>query len=139
MITGPNKEETPAWLDGLNRDWGELADGGLVWVQPPYGRGIIDWVKKAMTEPDEAICLLPARTDTQWFQRYAAHNSVTKVFLRGRLVFRGAHKLSPFKQKTCKSECVGCQSAPFPSLLLYHGPRRAWFAETWADKGVILA
>ncbi len=30
-------------IDGLKQDW-----TGTCWMNPPYGRGIIKWVKKAM-------------------------------------------------------------------------------------------
>lgn len=104
-----------------------MSGGGMVYVNPPYGRGVDKWLSKGFVEAEEAIYLLPARTDVKWFHRLPAN--VTKCFLRGRLTFNGA-----VNKKTGKP-----QPAPFPSLLLYHGPRRNWFRETWSDKGMILS
>jgi len=55
--------------DSLKRDWDF---GGAVYVNPPYGRNIIDkWVKKAVEQHQKygitVVMLLPARTDTRWF------------------------------------------------------------------------
>ena len=50
--------------DGLVRSWA----GERVLVNPPYGREIVTWVRKAYTESIMGgalvVCLLPARTDT---------------------------------------------------------------------------
>ena len=83
--------------DGLVSSWA----GETVWVNPPYGRQIKDWVKKAHEESLKAnvVMLLPARTDTAWFHDYAIRHKVT--FLRGRLKF-GGHSVS----------------APFPSIIV---------------------
>ena len=56
--------------DGLSQIW-----TGNCWLNPPYGRSIGNWVKKAYdsVQAEEAnivVCLLPARTDTRWFHDY---------------------------------------------------------------------
>lgn len=52
--------------DGLSQEW-----SGNVWCNPPYGRQIARWVKKAYEcAADIVVMLLPARTDTAWFHDY---------------------------------------------------------------------
>jgi phage N-6-adenine-methyltransferase len=48
--------------DGLTGAW-----MGHVFCNPPYGRGIANWVARASQHPDLVVLLLPARTDTRWF------------------------------------------------------------------------
>jgi site-specific DNA-methyltransferase (adenine-specific) len=52
--------------DGLAQNW----DGERVFMNPPYGRGIGAWVKKAYESKALVVCLLPARTDTRWWHDY---------------------------------------------------------------------
>ncbi len=79
--------------DGLAQEW-----TGRVWCNPPYGRAIADWVKKAFESHHQngatIVMLLPARTDTKWFHDYAMRGRVQ--FLRGRLKFGGSKTAAPF-------------------------------------------
>lgn len=78
--------------DGLAQPW-----SGKVFCNPPYGREIGQWVEKAhMSAVDGAlvVCLLPARTDTRWWQDYVRRGHVW--FLRGRLKFGQARNAAPF-------------------------------------------
>jgi phage N-6-adenine-methyltransferase len=78
--------------DGLAQRW-----DGKVFMNPPYGRDIGRWVKKAYEESLDGalvVCLLPARTDTRWWHDYAKHGYV--YFLRGRLRFGTALNSAPF-------------------------------------------
>ena len=87
--------------DGLSLDW-----FGRVFMNPPYGRALSHWVSKAKSEADKGamvVGLVPARTDTAWWQDHVAPFA-SVVFLRGRLAFGG--------QKV---------SAPFPSALTLWG------------------
>lgn len=65
---------------------------GRVFVNPPYGRKIGDWVRHAYTESQHCILnrvvvmLLPARTDTQWWHRYVMKANEIR-FIEGRLHF----------------------------------------------------
>lgn len=52
--------------DGLAQDW----SGERVFMNPPYGRVIGHWVKKAMDSNALVVCLVPARTDTRWWHDY---------------------------------------------------------------------
>ena len=79
-------------LDALKQKW-----SGVCWMNPPYGREIGKWMKKAYEESKHGaviVCLVPARTDTAWWHDYAANGSIK--FLRGRLKFKGAKYNAPF-------------------------------------------
>lgn len=56
-------------MDGLRQEW-----SGICWMNPPYGRQISLWVRKAYESARDnmatVVCLLPARTDTAWFHDY---------------------------------------------------------------------
>ena len=70
---------------------------GNVWMNPPYGRQIGAFMDKAYLSSLEGatgVCLVPARTDTRWWHRFAMRGRIT--FLRGRLTFGGAKKGAPF-------------------------------------------
>ena len=71
--------------DALRRTW-----RGTVWMNPPYGREIAAFMRKAHEESlagATVVCLVPSRTDTDWWHRYAKRGQV--IFLRGRLKFGG--------------------------------------------------
>jgi phage N-6-adenine-methyltransferase len=78
--------------DGLAQDW-----TGVCWMNPPYGRAIGLWMRKAL-EASRAgatvVCLVPARTDTRWWHDCAIHGEVR--FIKGRLKFGDAKANAPF-------------------------------------------
>lgn len=77
--------------DGLAQDW-----TGTVWMNPPYGRAIGEWVSKAFwCDAHVVVCLLPARTDTRWWHEYVAQADEIR-FVRGRLKFGNAQHSAPF-------------------------------------------
>jgi site-specific DNA-methyltransferase (adenine-specific) len=87
-------------IDGLAQDWAPW----ICWMNPPYGRAIGRWVKKAAEEAARGatvVCLLPSRTDTAWWHDYCQPVLDGKrvgevVFLRGRLKFGGCPNPAPF-------------------------------------------
>lgn len=89
--------------DGLAQQW-----AGTVWCNPPYGRGVGEWVAKASTESalrkSTVVMLLFARTDTAWFHDYVYGRAEIR-FIRGRLKFGG-----------------GKNPAPCPSMLVIFRP-----------------
>ena len=90
--------------DGLRQPW-----RGVCWMNPPYGREIGAWMRKAYESSiggATVVCLVPARTDTSWWHDYAAKGEIE--FLRGRLKF-GGHR----------------NSAPFPSAIVVFRPPEA--------------
>jgi hypothetical protein len=105
--SNPGKPTVPALNyftkadDGLQQSW-----RGKVYMNPPYGREIDEWVDKLLLEATsgevtEAIALVPARTDTQWFVSLRDH---VCCFVEGRLTFIG-----------------NGDPAPFPSAVFYIG------------------
>lgn len=81
--------------NGLDLPW-----TGRCWMNPPYGREIGKWVRKASEEihkqADHVVCLLPARTDTAWWHDYVAPHAERVVFIQGRITFEGADNAAPF-------------------------------------------
>lgn len=78
--------------DGLSQTW-----SGVCWMNPPYGRQIAVWVKKAYESAQNGatvVCLLPSRTDTAWFHDYCVKGEVR--FIRGRLKFGESKNSAPF-------------------------------------------
>ena len=87
-------------INGLEQEW-----TGICWMNPPYGRAIGDWMKKAYESSlngATVVCLVPARTDTKWWHDYAMKGEIRLV--KGRLKFGG-----------------GQNSAPFPSAVVVFG------------------
>jgi len=88
--------------DGLAQWW-----NGNVFMNPPYGREIGRWMKKAYEECilchncTVVVCLVPARTDTAWWHDYAMKADEIR-YVKGRLKFDGK---SP---------------APFPSAVVIY-------------------
>lgn len=104
--------------DGLSQAW--IAN--TLFMNPPYGREIDDWVSKLGKEYEagnvkEALALVPARTDTKWFDKL---HGLDVCFVRGRLTFvnNGA-------------------SAPFPSALVYLGNRSDDFCNHFSAIGSV--
>ena len=78
--------------DGLAQEW-----KGTCWMNPPYGKEIGIWMRKAyesMLGGATVVCLVPARTDTAWWHDYAMKGKIT--FIRGRLKFGGQKNSAPF-------------------------------------------
>ena len=91
--------------NGLAQEW-----RGTCWMNPPYGRQIGKWVRKAAEAAQmgaTVVALLPARTDTAWWHDYVMGNEV--VFLRGRIYFLDATGNAPDR-------------APFPSVIVIFRP-----------------
>jgi hypothetical protein len=103
--------------DGLKFDW-----CGRVYMNPPYGREIVNWVEKLVAEykagrTKSAIALVPARVDTDWFRLF---RDFAICFVDGRLKFSGS-----------------ANSAPFPSATVYLGTNISQFYSAFSDLGDI--
>jgi len=103
--------------DGLGSEW-----RGTVYMNPPYGRVIGDWVDKLVAEYTRgnvtaAVALVPARTDTAWFSLLA---DAALCLVRGRLKFGSMDS-----------------GAPFPSVAAYIGPDRSAFVDAFSGLGPI--
>tara|TARA_B100001094_G_scaffold185729_1_gene179927 strand:- start:6133 stop:6606 length:474 start_codon:yes stop_codon:yes gene_type:complete len=81
--------------DGLTKDW----SGHISFVNPPYGRGIDKWIKKAyessQTPDTKIVMLIPARTDTRYWHDYVMKASEI-YFVKGRLKFGDSKNSAPF-------------------------------------------
>lgn len=84
-----------------------LTGGGhITFCNPPYGREIGKWVRKAYETQKSAwnykhktivVMLVPSRTDTKWFHDYIYNKENVEVrFLKGRLKFGNAKNSAPF-------------------------------------------
>ena len=94
--------------DSLSQVW-----DGVCWCNPPYGRQIRKWLKKAYDAAKfgaTVVLLVPSRTDTAWWWDYARYGEIR--FLRGRLKF--GHYRKNGKQKT--------NGATFPSAIVIFKP-----------------
>jgi site-specific DNA-methyltransferase (adenine-specific) len=97
--------------DALSRPWAMET----CWMNPPYGRQIAAWMRKACEEAScpggqtTVVCLVPARTDTAWWHDYAMRGEVR--FIRGRI---------RFVRPDCKDA-----DAPFPSAIVVFRPHSA--------------
>lgn len=80
-------------LDGLNISW----QGERIFLNPPYGRDIKLWMRKAAQEAPEAliVALLPVRTGSKWWKEWVEPYADIE-FLPGRLKFKGAKWAAPF-------------------------------------------
>jgi site-specific DNA-methyltransferase (adenine-specific) len=90
-------------VDGSRREWSPFR----CWMNPPYGRNISTWMKKAFEESQRGalvVCLIPSRTDTKWWHQWVMKAAEIR-FVSGRISF-GTSK----------------QSAPFPSCIVIYYP-----------------
>ena len=85
--------------DGLAQNW----DGERVFMNPPYGQEIGAWVKKASEAKALVVCLLPARTDTRWWNDYVVRGGGHVTFFKGRLYFRDRQAAAPFRVRSSSS------------------------------------
>src|SRR4030095_489748 len=100
--------------DGLSQCW-----HGKVFMNPPYGREIAKWIEKLCNEYEagrvsEAIALVPARTDTDWWDQLVDGYKFV-CFVHGRLTFIGNEEV-----------------APFPSAVIYLGTEWGRFYHAFA-------
>jgi phage N-6-adenine-methyltransferase len=109
--------------NGLARAW-----HGKVYMNPPYGREVAQWVEKVTAEYQagnisEAVILIAARTDTRWFNLLAKTGAVWCA-VEGRLLF------STPGVKTSNA-------APFPSAIFYLGDNVQDFYHCFKHHGPI--
>ena len=93
--------------NGLLNTW-----SGQVWVNPPYGRAIGEWLNKCAIEiqrkeVDSIWVLIPARTDTIWFHELVMPHAYLVYLIKGRINFN-------------HDTTVEGKNAPFPSMLIVY-------------------
>ena len=81
--------------NALSQDW----SGNRVFLNPPYGRNLKDWVKKGYEEGQKdnttVVMLIPARTDTKYWHDYVMKADEIR-FVRGRIKFGDETNSAPF-------------------------------------------
>ena len=94
--------------NGLRQDW----SNEIVFMNPPYGRGISKWIKKAYEESLKGalvVCLIPARTDTIYWHEYIFPYAEVR-FIKGRLKFGNSKHNAPFPSAVVIFKNKGNQS-----------------------------
>ena len=79
--------------NALNRPW-----CGVCWCNPPYGRALKDWVKKAVVETWNGVTtvmLIPVRSNTIWWHELCIPFAEIR-FIKGRPKFGGADEGLPW-------------------------------------------
>ena len=81
--------------DGLKQSW----KNERVFCNPPYGKNLKFWIKKADFEIKNGakliVLLIPARTDTKIFHEFI-YKKYEIIFLKGRLHFNESRNSAPF-------------------------------------------
>ena len=67
--------------DGLSRPW-----FGRVWMNPPYGRSTINWMRR-LKEHGNGIALILARTETKTYFECVWGVADAVLWIKGRLLF----------------------------------------------------
>jgi len=110
--------------NGLAQPWAPAR----CWMNPPYGRDMGKWVRKAYEESQRGalvVCLVPARTDVAWWHDWAMHKAEITL-LRGRMKFhtwRGELLDNPCKSVR-ESRHAPTNHAPFATAVLVYRPNR---------------
>jgi hypothetical protein len=65
-------------IDGLEQPW-----AGRVWLNPPFGREAVKWLRK-LVQHGNGIALIPARTETAMFYECVWNVADAVCFLKGR-------------------------------------------------------
>jgi site-specific DNA-methyltransferase (adenine-specific) len=85
--------------DGLSKPW----SGHRVFMNPPYGREVYAWTRKARTEVESGgallvVGLLPASTDLAWWHEDVLGHASELRWIRGRVRFLtgGPYRASGF-------------------------------------------
>lgn len=116
--------------DGLAQSWA----GETVFINPPYGREIAKWIRKAAEESETTgttcVMLLPARTDTAWFHDYILGKADIIRFIRGRLRYGGSNQNAPFPSMIVVFESAATK---FEKRITYNGIMTGMQREQEAD------
>lgn len=126
-------------VDGLTQDWQGY---GLVFVNPPYGRGLKKWTAKMALEASrgvEILALIPARVGTQWWRQNITKTADTICCWTGRLNFLELQNIEDaLVWAPTRSKKTGKPTpAAFDSALVYWGPNRDKFHEIFGGHGWI--
>lgn len=103
----PAAQHYTAADNGLTKDW-----NGRVYMNPPYGREIVEWIEKVVNEfktghITQALVLVPSRTDTEWYRMLRDY---PRCFINGRLKFSESENAAPFPNMVVS---LGCDRSQF--------------------------
>ncbi|MFZ5440502.1 MAG: DNA N-6-adenine-methyltransferase [Myxococcota bacterium] len=118
--------------NGLAQSW----EGETAWCNPPYGRGIGNWLDKGRDEAMHAralaVFLVPARPDTDWWNNFVMshdgragrllrssyHVESRVLWLRWEALITGVY----FHDERVAFEGMDSEddAAPFPSAIIIH-------------------
>jgi site-specific DNA-methyltransferase (adenine-specific) len=93
--------------NGLDQGW-----FGCTWINPPYSRGLGNWVHKAATEHTKGntsmiAMLIPARPDTRYWHEWVFPYANAILFIKGRIKF-------------IQRDGTPGDAAPFPSCVIFY-------------------
>ena len=98
--------------DGLTQPWHAPAWRIRVWMNPPYGRGMDQWMKKLKNHAagghGTGIALIFARTETKTFFEHVWDDADAILFIKGRIRF-------------CTPDGTPAGTAGSPSVLIAYG------------------
>ena len=83
--------------DALTCAWAGCSGGGWIFLNPPYGKEIGAFMRKANSEIEhgaKTVALVPARTNTKWWHESCIQHEVR--FIKGRLKFGDGKNPAPF-------------------------------------------
>jgi hypothetical protein len=80
---------TAAWHYDINDDGLAMPWYGRVWLNPPYSREAVKWLRK-MAAHGKGTALIFARTETSWFFETVWQAATAILFLEGRIHFHMA-------------------------------------------------
>lgn len=100
----------------LDKNWIDYGKAG--WMNPPYGREVGDFMEysyhQSIAFPELTLVhLVPARTDTKWYQEFCAKGDIT--YIKGRIKFINREKI---QEQEDKGEKIIYLPAPFPSAIV---------------------
>ena len=106
-------------IDALKQEWGK--DANTIYVNPPYGRLVGIFCKKAREQTLKypnltVVMLIAARPDTRWWHENCAPGEVR--FLKGRLKF-----INPSLPSFKTDGDFKMSPAPFPSAIIVLGQK----------------
>ena len=110
----------PTRRDAMACCWADYAGGGAVWLNPPYGRGVGAWVRRAYLESRKGVTvcvLIFARTETLWWDEFALGCADEIRYIKGRVTF-----WDPDTQQPRRDKKGSPQAATAPSALLVFRP-----------------